>query len=318
MRRDEFSRRLMREHVLTTNDLIYPVFVHEEQGRAPVGAMPGVERLSIDELLRVGEQALELGVPVLDLFGVPDPSAKTADGRIAWDENGIIPRAIRALKSRFPELGVMSDQALDPYTTHGQDGLIDDSGYILNDETIEALVKQSLVHAAAGADVLSPSDMMDGRIRALRAGLDQADLDHVQILSYAAKYASAFYGPFRDAVGSNGALKGDKKDYQMDAANTEEALREVALDLQEGADMVMVKPGLPYLDVIRRVKDAFGVPTFAYQVSGEYAMLKAAAQNGWLDWEKVIVESLIGFKRAGADAILTYTAPEVARLLGKR
>ncbi|MCR6625934.1 porphobilinogen synthase [Pseudoxanthomonas japonensis] len=316
MRRDDFSRRLMREHVLTTNDLIYPVFVHEEKGRSPVASMPGVERLSIDELLRVGEEALELGVPVLDLFGVPDPSAKTADGRIAWDEDGIIPRAIRALKARFPELGVMSDQALDPYTTHGQDGLIDDTGYILNDETIEALVKQSLAHAAAGVDILSPSDMMDGRIGAIRAALESAGYINTRIMSYAAKYASAFYGPFRSAVGSAGNLgKGNKFTYQMDPANSNEALHEIALDLEEGADMVMVKPGLPYLDVIRRVKDEFGVPTFAYQVSGEYAMIKAAAANGWLEEKACALEALTAFKRAGADGVLTYFALDAARWL---
>lgn len=316
MRRDEFSRRLMREHVLTTNDLIYPVFVHEEKGRVPVASMPGVERLSIDELLRVGEQALELGVPVLDLFGVPDPAAKTADGRIAWDEDGIIPRAIRALKTRFPELGVMTDQALDPYTTHGQDGLIDDTGYILNDETIEALVKQSLAHAAAGVDILSPSDMMDGRIGAIREALEKAGFINTRIMSYAAKYASAFYGPFRSAVGSAGNLgKGNKFTYQMDPANSNEALHEIALDLDEGADMVMVKPGLPYLDVIRRVKDEFGVPTFAYQVSGEYAMIKAAAANGWLDEKACALEALTAFKRAGADGVLTYFALDAARWL---
>ena len=316
MRRDEFSRRLMRENVLTTNDLIYPVFVHEEKGRVPVASMPGVERLSIDELLRVGEEALELGVPVLDLFGVPDPAAKTADGRIAWDEDGIIPRAIRALKARFPELGVMSDQALDPYTTHGQDGLIDDTGYILNDETIEALVKQSLAHAAAGLDILSPSDMMDGRIGAIREALEKAGFINTRIMSYAAKYASAFYGPFRSAVGSAGNLgKGNKFTYQMDPANSNEALHEIALDLDEGADMVMVKPGLPYLDVIRRVKDEFGVPTFAYQVSGEYAMIKAAAANGWLDEKACALEALTAFKRAGADGVLTYFALDAARWL---
>jgi len=316
MRRDEFSRRLMREHLLTANDLIYPVFVHEAQGRAPVPSMPGVERLSIDELLRVGERALELGVPVLDLFGVPDPAAKTADGRIAWDEDGIVPRAVRALKSRFPELGVMTDQALDPYTTHGQDGLIDEDGYILNDATIEALVRQSLVHAAAGADILSPSDMMDGRIGAIREALEDAGFVNTRIMSYAAKYASSFYGPFRSAVGSAGNLgKGNKYTYQMDPANADEALREVELDIAEGADMVMVKPGLPYLDVIRRVKDAFGVPTFAYQVSGEYAMLKAAAANGWLDEKACALEALLAFKRAGADGVLTYYALDAARWL---
>ncbi|HRO63355.1 porphobilinogen synthase [Thermomonas sp.] len=316
MRHDEFSRRLMRETVFTANDLIYPVFVHEAQGRAPVASMPGVERLSIDELLRVGEQALELGVPVLDLFGVPDPSAKTADGRVAWDENGIIPRAIRALKSRFPELGVMSDQALDPYTTHGQDGLIDESGYILNDETIEALIKQSLAHAAAGVDVLSPSDMMDGRIGAIRAALEANGYIHTRILAYSAKYASSFYGPFRSAVGSAGSLgKGNKYTYQMDPANSDEALHEVALDLAEGADMVMVKPGLPYLDVLYRVKQQFKRPTYAYQVSGEYAMIKAAAGNGWLDEKMVALEALTAFKRAGADGVLTYFALDAARWL---
>ena len=316
MRHDEFSRRLMRETALTTNDLIYPVFVHEGKGRAPVAAMPGVERLSIDELLRVGEQALELGVPILDLFGVPDPDAKTADGRIAWDENGLIPRAIRALKSRFPELGVMSDQALDPYTTHGQDGVIDDTGYILNDETIEALIKQSLAHAAAGVDVLSPSDMMDGRIGAIRNALEAGGYIHTRILAYSAKYASSFYGPFRSAVGSAGNLgKGNKYTYQMDPANSDEALHEVALDLAEGADMVMVKPGLPYLDVLYRVKQHFKRPTYSYQVSGEYAMIKAAAANGWLDEKMVAMEALLAFKRAGADGVLTYFALDAARWL---
>ena len=316
MRRDEFSRRLMREHVLTANDLIYPVFVHEGQGRVPVPSMPGVDRLSIDELLKVGEQALELGVPVLDLFGVPDPAAKTADGRIAWADDGIIQRAIRALKSRFPELGVMSDQALDPYTTHGQDGLIDDSGYILNDETIEALVKQSLSHAEAGADILSPSDMMDGRIGAIRNALEAAGFIHTRIMAYSAKYASAFYGPFRSAVGSAANLgKGNKYTYQMDPANSDEALHEIALDLAEGADMVMVKPGLPYLDIVYRVKQHFRRPTFVYQVSGEYAMIKAAAHNGWLDERAVAMESLLAFKRAGADGVLTYCALDAARWL---
>ena len=316
MRHDDFSRRMMRETRFSTDDLIYPVFVHEQQGRAPVPSMPGVERLSIDELLRVGEQALELGVPVLDLFGVPDPDTKTADGRVAWDENGIIPRAIRALKSRFPELGVMSDQALDPYTTHGQDGLIDDSGYILNDETIEALIKQSLAHAAAGVDVLSPSDMMDGRIGAIRNALEANGHIHTRILAYSAKYASSFYGPFRSAVGSAGSLgKGNKYTYQMDPANSDEALHEVALDLAEGANMVMVKPGLPYLDVLYRVKQQFKRPTYAYQVSGEYAMIKAAAANGWIDEKLVAMEALTAFKRAGADGVLTYFALDAARWL---
>ena len=319
MRRDEFSRRLMREHVLTSNDLIYPVFVHEGQGRVPVASMPGVDRLSIEELLKVGEQALELGVPVLDLFGVPDPAAKTADGRIAWDDDGIIQRAIRALKSRFPELGVMSDQALDPYTTHGQDGLIDESGYILNDETIEALVKQSLSHAAAGADILSPSDMMDGRIGVIRDALEANGFIHTRIMAYSAKYASAFYGPFRSAVGSAASLgKADKYTYQMDPANSDEALHEVGLDLAEGADMVMVKPGLPYLDVLYRVKQQFRRPTYAYQVSGEYAMIKAAAANGWIDETMVAMEALTAFKRAGADGILTYFALDAARWLRER
>ena len=316
MRHDEFSRRLMREHVFTANDLIYPVFVHEEKGRAPVASMPGVERLSIDELLKVGEQALELGVPVLDLFGVPNPDAKTADGRIAWDEDGIIPRAIRALKSRLPELGVMSDQALDPYTTHGQDGLIDEAGYILNDETIAALIRQSLAHAAAGADILSPSDMMDGRIGAIRNALEADGFIHTRIMAYSAKYASAFYGPFRSAVGSAGNLgKGNKYTYQMDPANSDEALHEVALDLAEGADMVMVKPGLPYLDVLYRVKQQFKRPTYAYQVSGEYAMIKAAAANGWIDEQMVAMEALTAFKRAGADGVLSYFALDAARWL---
>ena len=316
MRHDDFSRRLMRETVLTTNDLIYPVFVHEEKGRAPVASMPGVERVSIDELLRVGEQALELGVPVLDLFGVPDPAAKTADGRIAWHEDGLIARAIRALKSRLPELGVMSDQALDPYTTHGQDGLIDADGYILNDETIEALVKQSLAHAAAGVDVLSPSDMMDGRVGVIRRALEDAGFIHTRIMAYSAKYASAFYGPFRNAVGSAGSLgKSNKYTYQMDPANADEALHEVALDLAEGADMVMVKPGLPYLDVLYRVKQQFRRPTYVYQVSGEYAMIKAAAANGWLDERMVTMEALLAFKRAGADGVLTYFALDAARWL---
>ena len=316
MRRDDFSRRLMRENRLSTDDLILPVFVHEEKGRAPIPSMPGVERLSIDELLRVGGQALELGVPLIDLFGVPDPAGKTVDGAIAWHEDGIIPRAIRALKSRFPELGVMSDQALDPYTTHGQDGVIDATGHILNDETIDALIRQSLAHAAAGVDILSPSDMMDGRIGAIRRALEQAGFIHTRIMAYSAKYASAFYGPFRSAVGSAGNLgKGNKYTYQMDPANSDEALHEVALDLAEGADMVMVKPGLPYLEILYRVKQQFRRPTFVYQVSGEYAQIKAAAQNGWIDERAVAMESLLAFKRAGADGILTYYALDAARWL---
>ncbi|WP_225765825.1 porphobilinogen synthase [Stenotrophomonas sp. Marseille-Q4652] len=316
MRHDEFSRRLMRENTFTTDDLIWPVFVHELPGRTPVASMPGVDRMSIDELLREAEQALELGVPVIDLFPVIDPTGKSLDAAAAWDDNGLAQRAVRALKSRFPELGVMTDVALDPYTTHGQDGIIDERGYVLNDITVEALVRQSLSHAAAGVDIVSPSDMMDGRIGAIRQALDDAGHINVRIMAYSAKYASAFYGPFRDAVGSAGNLgKADKKTYQMDPANSDEAMREIALDLEEGADMVMVKPGMPYLDVVRRVKTEFGVPTFAYHVSGEYAMLKAAAANGWLDEKKCVMETMIGFKRAGADGVLTYYAPQIARWL---
>ena len=316
MRRDEFSRRLMREHTLTTDDLIYPVFVHDLPGRAAVASMPGVERLSIDELLKVAEEALELGIPALDLFPVIDPTGKSLDAAEAWNPEGLAQRAIRALKARFPELGVMTDVALDPYTTHGQDGIIDDGGYVLNDITVEALVKQSLSHAQAGADIISPSDMMDGRIGAIRRALDAEQHVNVRIMAYSAKYASAFYGPFRDAVGSAASLgKADKKTYQMDPANGDEALREIALDLEEGADMVMVKPGMPYLDIVRRVKEEFRVPTFAYQVSGEYAMLKAAAANGWLDERKCVLEAMMAFKRAGADGVLTYFAPEIARWL---
>ncbi len=316
MRHDEFSRRLMRENTFTTDDLIWPVFVHELPGRTPVASMPGVDRLSIDELLREAEQALELGVPVIDLFPVIDPSGKSLDAAAAWDDNGLAQRAVRALKSRFPELGVMTDVALDPYTTHGQDGIIDERGYVLNDITVEALVRQSLSHAAAGVDIVSPSDMMDGRIGAIRQALDAAGHINVRIMAYSAKYASAFYGPFRDAVGSAGNLgKADKKTYQMDPANSDEAMREIALDLEEGADMVMVKPGMPYLDIVRRVKTEFGVPTFAYHVSGEYAMLKAAAANGWLDEKKCVMETMVGFKRAGADGVLTYYAPQIARWL---
>jgi porphobilinogen synthase len=316
LRRDAFSRAMVREHVLTPSDFILPVFVHEHAGRAPVASMPGVERLSIDELLRVGEQAMELGVPVLDIFPVIEPGAKSLDAREAWNPEGLSQRAVRALKARFPELGVMTDVALDPYTTHGQDGIIDAAGYVLNDITVEALVKQTLSHAEAGVDIVSPSDMMDGRIGALRKALESAGHIHTRIMAYSAKYASAFYGPFRDAVGSAGNLgKADKSTYQMDPANTDEALREVALDIAEGADMVMVKPGLPYLDVLWRVKQEFRVPTFAYQVSGEYAMIKAAAQNGWLDHDKVMMESLIAFKRAGADGVLTYFALDAARIL---
>ena len=316
MRRDDFSRRLMREHVLTANDFIYPVFVHELQGREAIASMPGVERLSIDELLRVAERAVELRIPALALFPVTAPEAKSLDAAAAYDDDGLCQRAVRALKSHFPQLGVITDVALDPYTSHGQDGLLDASGYVMNDETVDVLVQQALSHARAGADVVAPSDMMDGRIGALRDALESDGYIHTRILAYSAKYASAFYGPFRDAVGSAAALgKADKKTYQMDPANTDEALQEIAQDLQEGADMIMIKPGMPYLDVVRRAKDEFGVPTFAYQVSGEYAMLKAAAQNGWLDERACVLESLLGFKRAGADGILTYFALDAAQWL---
>jgi porphobilinogen synthase len=316
MRRDEFSRRLMRETVLTANDFIYPVFVHEPAGRAAIASMPGIERVSIDELLRVAEQASELKIPALALFPVTAPEAKSLTAEAAWDDDGLCQRAVRALKQRFPELGVITDVALDPYTSHGQDGLVDASGYVVNDETVEALVKQALSHARAGADVVAPSDMMDGRIGAIRGELEAEGFIHTRILAYSAKYASAFYGPFRDAVGSAGALgKGNKYTYQMDPANSDEALREVALDLDEGADMVMVKPGMPYLDIVRRVKDEFGAPTFVYQVSGEYAMLKAAAQNGWLDERACALEALACIKRAGADGVLTYFALDAAKWL---
>ena len=319
MRRDDFSRRLMREHTLTTDDLIYPVFVHEPAGRAPSPSMPGIERVSLDELLRVAEIACELRIPALALFPVTAPEAKSLDAAAAWDDDGLCQRAVRALKARFPQLGVITDVALDPYTSHGQDGLVDDTGYVVNDATVDALVQQALSHARAGADVVAPSDMMAGRIGAIRLALEDAGFVHTRILAYAAKYASAFYGPFRDAVGSASALgKADKTTYQMDPGNAEEALREVELDLAEGADMVMVKPGLPYLDIVRRVKDAFGVPTFAYQVSGEYAMLKAAAANGWLDERACTLEALLGFKRAGADGVLTYFALDAARWLRER
>ena len=316
MRRDDFSRRLMRETVLGADDLILPVFVHELAGRAPVASMPGVERLSIDELLRVAEEAQLLRIPAIALFPVTPDSAKSLDAREAWNPDGLAQRAVRALKSRFPELGVITDVALDPFTTHGQDGLIDESGYVVNDATVDALVKQSVSHAQAGADVVAPSDMMDGRIGAIRIALEEAGMVNTRILAYAAKYASSFYGPFRDAVGSAGSLgKGNKYSYQMDPANSDEALREVALDIEQGADMVMVKPAMPYLDVVRRVKDRFGMPTFAYQVSGEYAMLKAAAINGWLDERASVLEALTGIKRAGADGVLTYFAIDAARWL---
>lgn len=320
LRRDSFTRNLVRENALSTHDLIYPVFVTEgKQRREPVASMPGVERLSLDLLLPVAEECVQLGIPVMALFPVIDGSLKTYDGKEALNPDGLVPRVVRELKKRFPELGVMTDVALDPFTSHGQDGLPDkDTGYILNDETIELLVGQALAQAEAGVDIVAPSDMMDGRIGAIRQALESRKLIHTRIMAYSAKYASAFYGPFRDAVGSSGNLgKADKKVYQMDPGNSDEALREVAMDIAEGADMVMVKPGMPYLDVVRRVKDEFGVPTFAYQVSGEYAMLKAAAQNGWLDHDAVMMESLLAFKRAGADGVLTYFAIAAARLLQK-
>src|SRR4249920_2076598 len=316
MRRDEFSRRLMRETRLSADDLILPVFIHELSGRAAVASMPGIERLSIDELLREAEKAAMLKIPAIVLFPVTAPEAKSLDAAAAWDENGLAQRAIRALKENFPELGVITDVALDPYTTHGQDGLIDDDGYVMNDETVAALVSQALSHAEAGAEVVAPSDMMDGRIGAIRTALEENDFVNTRILAYSAKYASSFYGPFRDAVGSAGALgSGNKYTYQMDPANADEALREVAMDLEEGADMVMIKPGLPYLDIVRRVKDQFGAPTFVYQVRGEYAMLKAAALNGWLDERACALEALTAIKRAGADGILTYFALDAARWL---
>ena len=316
MRRDDFSRRLMRENVLTAADLIYPVFVLEGEGREQeVPSMPGVKRQSLDKLLKTAEEALKLGIPMLALFPVVTQN-KTADAAEAYNPDGLVQTAVRALRREFPELGVMTDVALDPYTLSGQDGLTDDTGYVLNDETVEVLIKQALSHAEAGAQVVAPSDMMDGRIGAIREALEEAGHIHTRIMAYSAKYASAFYGPFRDAVGSSGNLgKSTKDSYQMDPANSDEALHEVALDIQEGADMVMVKPGLPYLDVVRRVKDTFGVPTYAYQVSGEYAMIQAAVQNGWLDADKVVLESLLAFKRAGADGILTYFAIDAARRL---
>ena len=316
LRAAEFSRRLVREHRLGTGDLILPVFVHELDSVVPVASMPGVERLSIEALLRTAERAVTAGIPAMVLFPVTAPEAKSLDAKAAYDDNGLAQRAIRAIKSRFPELGVITDVALDPYTSHGQDGLLDDSGYVVNDETVEVLVAQALSHAHAGADVVAPSDMMDGRIGAIREALEEEGFVNTQIMAYSAKYASAFYGPFRDAVGSASALgKGNKYSYQMDPANSDEALREVALDIEEGADMVMVKPGMPYLDVVRRVKDRFEVPTFVYQVSGEYAMIKAAAQNGWLDERACMLESLLAFKRAGADGILTHFALDAAAAL---
>ena len=319
LRRDAFTRNLVREHALGAHDLIYPVFVLDgSQRREAVASMPGVDRLSLDLLLPVAKECVTLGIPVMALFPVIDPALKTPDGSEAWNPDGLVPRVVRELKKRFPELGVMTDVALDPFTSHGQDGLLDASGYILNDETVAALVKQALTQADAGVDIVAPSDMMDGRIGAIRRALEHRHHIHTRIMAYSAKYASAFYGPFRDALGSAATLgKADKKTYQMDPGNSNEALREVALDIAEGADMVMVKPGMPYLDVVRRVKDEFQMPTFAYQVSGEYAMLKAAALNGWLEHDAVMMESLLAFKRAGADGVLTYFALEAARLMAR-
>jgi porphobilinogen synthase len=320
MRRDAFSRRLMRETTLSADNLIYPMFVIEGQGRrVAVDSMPEVERVSIDELVREAEALARLEVPAIALFPVTPEEAKSEDGAEAWNPEGLAQRAVRAVKQAVPELGVITDVALDPFTTHGQDGIIDDAGYVVNDVTVEALVKQALSHAEAGADVVAPSDMMDGRIGAVREALEIAGHTNTRILAYSAKYASSFYGPFRDAVGSAGSLgKGNKYSYQMDPANSDEALREVALDLQEGADMVMIKPGLPYLDIVRRVKDTFGAPTFVYQVSGEYAMLSAAIRNGWLDERGAVLESLLSIRRAGADGILTYFAKRVAGWLKAR
>lgn len=317
MRRDDFSRRLMRESHLSVDDLIYPMFVLEGEGqREAVPSMPGVERVSIDELLKEADELVSLGVPAIALFPVTPDEVKSLDAREAFNPEGLAQRAVRALKTAHPELGVITDVALDPFTTHGQDGLIDDSGYVMNDETIEVLVKQAVSHAEAGADVVAPSDMMDGRIGAIREALEANGHIHTRILAYAAKYASSFYGPFRDAVGSSANLgAGNKYTYQMDPGNSDEALWEVGMDLDEGADMVMIKPGMPYLDIVRRIKDQYGAPTYAYQVSGEYAMIMAAAQNGWLDEKAVIMESLLGFKRAGADGVLTYFAKRVAQWL---
>ncbi len=317
MRRDDFSRRLMRETRLSVDDLIFPIFIVEgKQQRQPIDSMPDMFRLSIDSLLKEAEQLVELGLPAIALFPSPDQSCKSLDGREAYNPEGLVQRAVRALKQEFPDLGVITDVALDPYTTHGQDGIIDDSGYVLNDDTVETLVKQAVSQAEAGADMVAPSDMMDGRIGAIRQALEESRLIYTRILAYSAKYASSYYGPFRDAVGSSSSLGGGNKyTYQMDIANSDEACQEVALDLAEGADMIMVKPGMPYLDIVSKVKNRFGVPTFVYQVSGEYAMHLAAARNGWLDEEAVALESLVCIKRAGADAILTYFAPRVARLL---
>lgn len=316
MRRDGFSRNMMRENTVTPSDLIYPVFILDGKNRREaVPSMPGVERVSVDLLLPIAEDCVKLGIPVLALFPVIDPSLKTPDGIEATNPEGLVPRAVRELKARFPELGILTDVALDPYTSHGQDGVLDANGYVLNDETTPLLVKQALAQAAAGVDIVAPSDMMDGRIGAIRAALEHEHFIHTRIMAYSAKYASAFYGPFRDAVGSAANLgKGSKATYQMDPGNSDEALREVALDIAEGADMVMVKPGMPYLDIVRRVKDEFKMPTFAYQVSGEYAMIKAAAQNGWVDHDKTMMEAMLCFKRAGANGVLTYFSRDIARL----
>ena len=320
MRRDEFSRRLMRENTLSTDNLIYPMFVIEgSKRREAIASMPGIERVTIDELVGEAESLVELGIPALALFPVTPLEVKSLDGKEAWNPEGLAQRAVKAVKQAFPQLGVITDVALDPFTTHGQDGILDEAGYVLNDVTVEALVKQALSHAEAGADVVAPSDMMDGRIGGIREAFEVAGHTNTRILAYSAKYASSFYGPFRDAVGSAGNLgKGNKYSYQMDPANSDEALREVALDLQEGADMIMVKPGLPYLDIVRRVKDEFGAPTFVYQVSGEYAMLIAAIKNGWLDERAVILESLLSIRRAGADGVLTYFAKSAARWLREK
>ncbi len=317
LRRADWTRRLVRENVVTTNDLIWPIFIIEGQARRePVGSMPGVERLSVDEAVRAAVQARDLGIPALALFPNTDPALRNETGSEALNENNLVCRAVRAIRAEVPEIGVMTDVALDPYTSHGQDGLMV-GDEIVNDETIEVLIGQSLNQARAGCQIIAPSDMMDGRIGAIRSALDRQGFEHVQIMAYAAKYASAFYGPFREAVGSGGLLRGDKRTYQMDPANSDEAIREVALDLEQGADMVMVKPGMPYLDICRRVKDEFGAPTFAYQVSGEYAMIMAAVERGWLDYDKAVMESLIAFKRAGCDGVLTYFAPFIAQRLAR-
>ena len=319
LRRTDWSRRLVQENNLSSNDFIYPVFLLEGKGREEaVASMPGVSRVSLDLLFPIAEECVQLGIPVMALFPVINNELKSLDGKEAFNANGLIPNAVKELKKRFPNLGIMTDIALDPYTSHGQDGIIDNDGYVINDVTVDALVKQALTHAQAGVDMVAPSDMMDGRIAAIRDALEAHGFIHTQIMAYSAKYASAFYGPFRDAVGSAGNLgKGNKKTYQMDPANSNEAIREVALDIEEGADMVMVKPGMPYLDIVRRVKDELGYPTFAYQVSGEYAMIKAAAINGWIDGDAVMMESLLAFKRAGADGILTYFARDAARILNQ-